>query len=84
MPSYAIISQEPFGEKTRFKVILKADDGYQEEQEYVGDETTLEEAAKHFNSEWLASKAQSVEPVAPVVEEPVFVEINAAVDEAVV
>ena len=76
MASYAIISQEPFADKTRYKVILKADDDYQETQEYVGDETTLEEAAAHFNAERMAASNKKIQTE----NSPVFVEVTATID----
>lgn len=78
MPSYSILSQEPFAGETKYKVILKTDDGYEETQEYVGDETTLEAAATHLNDTWQAIKpVEIVGEIQPVEEapEPVFVEV---------
>lgn len=52
--AYEILSQKPLNGSTLYTIVLKADDGYQETQQYVGDVKTLEAADKHFNSERLA------------------------------
>ena len=77
MSAYAILSQEPCGEQTKYTVILRADDGYQETQQYVGDEKTLVEAATSFNEAWMAQKKESQEiaDIDTQVEEPKFVEV---------
>lgn len=56
---FEIISQEPHELGSRYVVILKADDGYAEEQVYCGDESTLISAAQHFDSERIKMVADS-------------------------
>jgi len=48
-PTYEVISQVPFQGLTRYLVRLVAENGYSEEQEYVGDEATLADAQDHFS-----------------------------------
>lgn len=57
--AYEIISQCPRGSETLYSIVLKADDGYEETQQYVGDLDTLDAASKHFNSERLAWVAKN-------------------------
>lgn len=83
MPKYAILKETPREDKkTLYDVILMADDGYQETQQYVGDEKTLEAATTHFNAERVkmvdAADAKAVEDAIPVEEkaEPQFVEVK--------
>lgn len=65
--------------RTLYDVILEADDGYQETQQYIGDLTTLEEATRNLNETHLAQVAELEAAQLPkeevVVEEPKFVEV---------
>lgn len=82
MPKYAILKETPFKDQTLYEVVLQADDGYSETQQYVGDEKTLIAAAQHFNAERMkmvsAVDVQAEEDAKPVEEqaEPVFVEVK--------
>lgn len=73
MPAYAILQQSrDLGAGVRvFKVILRADDGYQEIHEIRGDVTTLRDATRHFHNARVAS--QVVVPADPTT--PVFVNV---------
>lgn len=73
MPAYAILQQSrDFGAGVRiFKVILRANDGYQETQTIRGDVATLREAARSFHLARVAS--QNPDPTDN--ESPVFVDV---------
>ena len=73
MPAYAILRQSrDLGDGTRiFRVILRANDGYQETHEIRGDVTTLREATRHFHNARVASLV--VDPPDPT--PPVFVNV---------
>lgn len=73
MPAYAILKQSrDLGDGTRiFRVILRANDGYQETHEIRGDVTTLREATRHFHNARVASLV--VDPPDPT--PPVFVNV---------
>lgn len=73
MPAYAILQQSrDLGAGVRiFKVILRADDGYQETQTIRGDAATLRDATRHFHNARVASLV--VDPPDPT--PPVFVNV---------
>ena len=75
--SYAILnSTEQADGSILYEVILKAEDGYQETQKYVGDssQSVLVAAAQHMNDEHMAQVA-AIPPKDAVPEEPVFVPV---------
>lgn len=84
MPKYAIISQVPYSGKeaslqgkTFFDVILLTDQGYQERQKFIGDLTTVTDAAKHLQTEYSALKQKEADALDPNKQpaEPVFIDV---------
>lgn len=76
MPAYAILQQSrDLGAGVRiFKIILRANDGYQEIQTIKGDASVLREAARSFHAARVASQA----PEPTDNESPVFVDVPLA------
>lgn len=65
MPAYAVLKRGPDNGRgiRKFTVILRADDGYSETQNIVGDAATLRAAARHFQQQ--RSALVSPDPVDP-------------------
>lgn len=70
MSAYAILKETSIRGTNRYKVILRSDDGYTEAHEYVGNVTTLENAARTFNTTRIESLTVPTRDP-----DPVFVEV---------